>query len=106
MGRWAQRRHRGGGPPAASALNFITEAAVDADPQFASTSPTHEPVDALNFVATEFVSNPSGTVADDVQQDGANGVLVDFLISIATDTSITYNGGASGILTPQTIAYS
>ena len=103
MGRWAQRRVRGGGPPTAAAIEI--------------TIATHDPIDDFSFLdysaditgipfnAADYTTNPSGLTGIAVNQTAPDQISVLFAMLYPADTSISYTGSEPGILTPQTVNY-
>lgn len=99
MGRWAQRRIAGGGGVAY--LANINSAQVDSvNVLFLTWS---SGVNAANLTATDFVTN-GGHHGVTVTQPDDNSTYVNFGLDISDEVTLTYNGHAAGINTPQTIA--
>jgi hypothetical protein len=106
MGRWAQRRVRGGGgPPPGAALNFMTAAEILSFQQ--STAIYSQPVDFTVFDLADFTSNPSGEVPEQIEQGAPESIILDFSLvgDISADTELAYAGDAPDVETPQTMAY-
>lgn len=97
MGRWAQRRRRGG----ATDQNYIVQAA-----KFdVSTIQVYFafPLDVPPGYRLMVHSLPSNQVASEATSAGPNIIQLDFEDPITTDTSLLYDGDAVGILTPQSV---
>lgn len=107
MGRWAQRRIRGGGP-AAPAVTFLCATALSAvadDDTHASVT-WDTPVDALSFELGDIMSNPSGAVPISVNQVSPTIVTFQWNVSAAGDTDIDFlDQGGVPVCADQNIAY-
>jgi hypothetical protein len=104
MGRWAQRRIRGGGTNPAATLIEISTAASDDDSIVIATYTGS--IDATNFANGDFTSQPSGAASVAILQDSPNSLEIDFNpATITGDTFIQYSGTTPGVLTPQTVLY-
>ena len=100
MGRWSQRKRRGGGVNELNYITHIQDVGGDSatfDYRFAINGPL------LN--AASFESNPSAAVGISIIQNTPTQIVITFNDPIAGDTSVTYSGSTPGIRTPQTIAY-
>jgi len=102
MGRWAQRK-RGGGGQISAYLNFLTAATIDSA-NFVSMD-WFRPITASTLAANQFKTQPSGFVPFDVQQDGANGTLIEFIEDVSMETALHYDGDARANLSPQVVAF-
>lgn len=105
MGRWAQRRRTGGGPAALtpSTLGQLVLAERDAD-----TVSVHAvwsaPVTDTDFVGSDFETLPGNITIATITQDGANGLLLEFVAPVTLEATLSYTGSAPGIITPDSIA--
>lgn len=100
MGRWAQRRRSGGGPPPPAAIVQMILAENDGGSVFVDYSGN---VTASTFLTTDFHTQTSDTEPDEIVQDGANGLRLNFNGDISGDTLLEYSGTTSGVLSPQAI---
>jgi len=100
MGRWAQARRRGGGPPI---LNYITRA----QPVAADRVRLHyrSIVSETDFTPTDFTSEPAGTPGDAIVQVGPTLLDLTLLGTVGADTELLYSGATPGVVTPQTVLY-
>jgi len=98
MGRWAQRRRTGGGPPAGAALITITEAEVTDTTEILVSFSAN--VNAGDFDPTDFTTQPSNATGTVFGAAGANYINTYFDHDITADTTITYNGTAPGVQSP------
>lgn len=100
MGRWAQRRRAGGGPPT---LNYITEAAAGgaANQMFVRYA---QNVDETQLIPSAFEATPSTNTGDTIDQLLPNRIRISFTGDVDTDTTLIYGGSTPGILTPQTVS--
>lgn len=102
MGRWAQRT-RGGG--SVTTPNQIISAVISGSGQDQVELTYLYNITAIILTGADFTSNASGEVGQSVAQNLPNSVLVQFLVDLTGDTSITYSGTVPGLLHPQTKNY-
>lgn len=101
MGTWATRSRRGGGPSAAAALIFITDAHPFA---FGISLLTYSaPIDADDFNATDFFETSTNSLADSVGQATPDSLTVTWGEDFGPGSVIVYSGSVPGVLTPQAI---
>lgn len=101
MGRWAQRRIRGGSQGATAALNFMLSGFISGS--FDAFVTYNADLDVGDLTATDFMSLPTMFVGNSLTQTMSNEIAVTFIDDIAAETSLLYNGAAPGFLTPDTI---
>lgn len=101
MGRWAQRRIRGGSQGAAVALNFLLSGFISGS--FDAFVTYNADLDVGDLTATDFFSQPTMFVGNSLTQTMSNEIAVTFVDDIAGETGIVYTGAAPGFLTPDTI---
>lgn len=101
MGRWAQRRIAGGGPSPTAALIEMTAATVT-DPDKIQVDYSGD-VTAGAFGANDFETQPGTVLGTSISQVASNAIEITFADTINAEATLTYSGGNSGILTPQTV---
>ena len=102
MGRWAQRRLAGGGPPLPVDLIQIVSAVIDGTNFILLTYSAA--VDIGDFLNSDFETVPNVRESIDITDPAANELYLEYSGGALAETAITYHGTAPGILTPQTIA--
>lgn len=103
MGRFAQRRIRGGGPPSPTvALNRMNSAAPDV---FNVEVAYEQDIDATTLAGPDFTSNPSGNIGAAILQLATNTIQIAIDTAGVTDVSITYAGPNPTVESPQTQNY-
>lgn len=102
MGRYAQKRRGGGGPPTPSALNHMILATITSDPHIEITYSAE--VDAGDFTFTDFLTVPNAIEPISFGQASATSIDVEWSDSVLLETAVAYTGGIANIETPQTIA--
>ena len=102
MGRWAQRRHNGGGPPTSVVLAKMVTAQHGGDSTIVEVYYDRD-VTAANFVGTEFTAQPDERVSITVSQLDANALEVEFAGDVTDQTSIEYSGSVEGVLSPDSV---
>lgn len=101
MGRWAQRRRgSGGGGPTAN-LTSMTNATPGGPLEIFVDWSAEGPFEDLD--PADFTASPSGVHANGIVQTAAQQARLDWLISPALDTTLTYSGSQPGFQSPQTI---
>lgn len=101
MGRWAQRRISGGGPPATPTIVQMISAAFDG---LTLVVVTYDgPVTASDFEATDFETHIGGLQPEAVNQMSATELQLDFGVVVTTEAELEYSGDVPNVLTPQTI---
>jgi hypothetical protein len=100
MGRYAQRRRSGGGPPGAPPLIEMILATVDGTEVAVDYS---GPVTAGDFELTDFLFADGAVNPTVIAQSDTEQLSLTTAAPISADTDLTYSGDAPGILTPQTI---
>jgi hypothetical protein len=101
VGRWAQRSHRGGGPPTAAALIQIDAAQKTDDFQVDITY--SGAVNPADFALADFTTLPDSGNALALGDNGPNVLQIVFDVLIDDETDLSYAGDTSGVLTPQTV---
>lgn len=102
MGRWAQRSRSGGGPPAPAALIYIASASNDG---FTEVRLRYSAaVDSDDFASIDFELTPGASNPILIAQGDPDELVLTFGDSSGA-TSITYNGGFPGLLSPQTVDF-
>lgn len=100
MGRFAQRRRAGGG---GTVQNRIVSAVLTA-PTFCKLQyASNISISGLN--ASDFTSEPTNIDCNDVTQNGARGVVLEWDMAITGETGLTYSGARQDLVSPQTISY-
>jgi hypothetical protein len=99
MGRYAQRRRSGGGPPGAPPLIQILEARADGTEIYVlySGNVTDSDFELTDFEFTDGFQTPL-TITNDEPET--------LLLTVTTTVDegfVSYNGNVSGVLTPQTV---
>lgn len=100
MGRWAQRRRSGGGSSLAPPLIQMIEALNDGITLSIEYSGA---VTAGDFDTAAFHVQPSDDQPDEIEQNGANGLNLNFSGDISGQTLLEYSGVTAGVLSPQAI---
>lgn len=99
MGRYAQRRRSGGGPPGAPPLIQMTEGIVDGS----EVAVVYDgDVTAGDFELTDFLFSDGAQNPTSIAQNASNELLLELLTTV-DEGDLTYSGDVSGVLTPQTI---
>lgn len=98
MGRWAQRRIRGGGPgpELLTIIAAVSDGDVHIEVQFTGD------ITAAEFTASAFRDETLGENAIAVVQGGSDSLVYTFVGTTDAGHSWTYSDTVSGILTPET----
>ena len=100
MGRWAQRRHCGGGPPTSAVLIIITLAEYGG-PAESLVATYSADVNAGDFDPLDFESDPAEIPCISIAQGGSNSLILTFDADVDQETLLKYHGDTPGVLSPQ-----
>lgn len=100
MGRWSQRRKRGGGVPL---VNFMT--AIQFVDNFNTLATYQYPIAANSLSPAAFLSDPSGAGTSLITQVDQRTVNIVWDDTTAGDTTVTYSGTTPQVQSPQVILF-
>lgn len=102
MGRWAQRRHTGGGPSAltGTGLILVSVLLLGLDDLILTFN---EPVDSGDFGASDFLTLTEGFEPVGISQNGSNGLFLNFNDELTDENALQWTPSIPGPATPQQV---
>lgn len=106
MGRWAQRRRRGGGGPSETqTLARMTSAMLDGTALIVTVTYTGN-VTAAAFNTTDFLDVDESATPVSIAQGATNEAILTFELFLNNSDTLVYTGTAAGVLTPDSATLS
>lgn len=106
MGNWAKQQRKGAKSIVAVPTGTIFMTICERPNNLLLRPNYNATVNPLLFNATDFATLPNNLVPNSISQIAPNTLRLNYVVTVAAETHLVYNGSVVNVVTPQTIAIS